>query len=104
VRGFKKNRGSMYFFLDYFLDGYNTQLKFYCIENQDRMSLLLRQRSKSQFFIRPNTYHEFHGVNSSQLSVPDKIKLVAKRIEELRKRGYPEEWIQRDLERLTEGL
>jgi hypothetical protein len=34
----------------------------------------------------------------------DVMQIIARRIEELRTRGYPEAWIQRDIEKLTEGL
>jgi hypothetical protein len=38
------------------------------------------------------------------LSEKDLIRIAARRTEELRSRGYPEEWIKNDLEKLMEGV
>lgn len=40
----------------------------------------------------------------SDFDTKEKMRLIARRHEELRLRGYPDEWIQRDLEKLIEGL
>ncbi len=41
---------------------------------------------------------------SSEFTSKDIIRLTSKRIEELRLRGFPEAWIERDIEKLVEGL
>jgi hypothetical protein len=40
----------------------------------------------------------------NDLSSSNSIKIVGKHIEELKGRGYPEAWIERDIQNLVEGL
>lgn len=44
------------------------------------------------------------SANIGELKEKDIIRIAAKRADELRKRGYPESWIKRDLEKLVESF
>lgn len=56
-------------------------------------------------YAKPGQIFTLFGENKwGGLDSSDYIKICAKRYKELEERGYPEEWIQKDLERLTRSL
>jgi hypothetical protein len=50
---------------------------------------------------------KFYGsikFKTQEISAEDIIRILAARTEHLKARGYPQEWIERDLEKLVEGI
>lgn len=63
------------------------------------------QRPKLSFRNDPLAkYAPANNLCPADLSEKDFIKILARRAEELKSRGYPGEWIRKDLEKLMEGM